>query len=135
MKWLAKSKVKPKLGAFSPKSISKKVINEKVINKKVTKKKIPSDAIFENVKIKTPVQKKRVATDSSVKYYVQAGAFSAMPNKKYLSKIKSLGLHYTVRQKDNYKVLIGEYKNEKDAREALKKVREHISIGAFIVKL
>ena len=66
---------------------------------------------------------------------MQAGSFTAMPNKAYLSKIKALGLRYTVRHTDNYKVLIGTYNDEKDAREALEKVRKHINIGAFIVKL
>ena len=58
-----------------------------------------------------------------------------MPNKKYLSDITALGLHYTVRQTDRYKVLIGGYHDETSARKALKKVREHINSGAFLIKL
>ena len=76
-----------------------------------------------------------MSKENPVKYYVQAGSFSAMPNKAYLSKIKALGLRYTVRHIENYKVLIGAYKDEKDARNALKKVRKHINDGAFVVKL
>jgi cell division protein FtsN len=75
-----------------------------------------------------------VSKENPVKYYVQAGSFSALPSKAYLSKIKALGLRYTVRHIENYKVLIGAYKNEKDARKALKKVRKDINEGAFITK-
>ena len=73
--------------------------------------------------------------DNSLKYYVQAGSFAAMPNKKYLSDITALGLRYTVRHADRYKVLIGAYNDETSARSALKKVRKYINSGAFIVKL
>ena len=72
---------------------------------------------------------------STVMYYIQVGAFSAMPNKAYLSEIEALGLRYKVHHRDNYKVLIGAYQDEKNARKVLKKVRSHINGGAFIVKL
>ena len=120
MKWLAKSKVKPGL---------------KTSSTRITKKKATSEKLFTNVKTKVPLTIKHVTKDTSVKYYVQAGSFSAMPNKAYLSKIKSLGLRYTVRHTDNYKVLIGAYDDEKEAREALVKIREDINYGAFIVQL
>jgi len=69
------------------------------------------------------------------KYYVQAGSFSTQPTKGYLLKLERLGLRYKVKYSDKYKVLIGAYGHENDARKALKKVREHINSGAFIVKL
>ena len=69
------------------------------------------------------------------KYYVQAGSFSVQPTKKYLLKLERLGLRYKVKYSDKYKVLIGAYGQENDARKALKKVREHINSGAFIVQL
>jgi D-alanyl-D-alanine carboxypeptidase/D-alanyl-D-alanine-endopeptidase (penicillin-binding protein 4) len=125
MEWLAKSSAKPTLRS-SP---------QKVINRKVTKKKSTSDNLFTNVKTKSLSKTKHVAKDSAVKYYLQAGSFSSMPNEAYLLKIKALGLHYIIRHTDNYKVLIGAYSDEKNARNALEKVREHISSGAFIVKL
>jgi D-alanyl-D-alanine carboxypeptidase/D-alanyl-D-alanine-endopeptidase (penicillin-binding protein 4) len=126
MKWLAKTKAKPTLG-YSPKKVTKK--------QTTAKKKATSNNLFTNVQTNAPSKMKHSAQDSAVKYYVQAGSFAAMPNKNYLSKIKALGLDYTVRHTDKYKVLIGAYRDEKDARKALKQVREHISIGAFIVKL
>jgi len=120
MKWLAKSKVKPGLKSSS---------------KRVTDKKARSEKLFTNVKTKVPPKTNHVTKGLTHKYYVQAGSFSTMPNKVYLLKIEALGLRYKVRNMDNYKVLIGAYKDEKTARTALKKVRKHINDGAFIVKL
>lgn len=120
MKWLAKSTAKPTLKSSS---------------KRLKKTKVASDKLFTNVKTKIPPTKKNVIKNLSPKYYVQAGSFSAMPNKQYLLEIEALGLRYSVRHSDNYKVLIGAYRDEKSAREALEKVRTHINDGAFIVKL
>ncbi len=119
MKRLVKSKVKPGLKSSS---------------KRVTRKKAASEKLFTKVKTKVPSTVKHVKKETSVKYYVQVGSFSVMPNKAYLSKIKALGLRYIVRHTDNYKVLIGAYDDEKEAREMLGKIREHINNGAFIVK-
>lgn len=84
--------------------------------------------------LRTP--QKQVQTQStSEKYYVQAGSFDSMPNKQYLQKIEALNLRYSVRNTGKYRVLIGGYTNENDARAALKKVRQRINEGAFIVKL
>ncbi len=125
MKWLAKSKVNPGLKSYP----------QRVTQKKATlEKKATSEKLFTNVITKVPPTIKPMAKKTSVKYYVQAGSFSAMPNQAYLSKIKASGLPYTVRHTDNYKVLIGAYNNEKDARNALKKVRKDINEGAFITK-
>ncbi len=126
VKWLVKSKVKPGL-----KSSSQRVTQEKV----TSEKKATSEKLFTHVKTKVPLEVKPMTKDKTVRYYVQAGSFSAMPNKVYLSKIKALGLQYTIRHTDNYKVLIGAYSDEKDARKALKKVRKDINHGAFIIKL
>jgi D-alanyl-D-alanine carboxypeptidase/D-alanyl-D-alanine-endopeptidase (penicillin-binding protein 4) len=80
--------------------------------------------------------KKQAETQSSPdKYYVQAGSFDSMPNKQYLQKIEALNLRYSVRNTEKYRVLIGAYSDENDARVALIKVRQHINKGAFIVKL
>lgn len=118
--WLVKSSAKP---------------SSKSSSKIVQKKKPTSKKLFTKVKTKAPPKTKKVTKALSKMYYVQAGSFSSMPNKKYLSKIKALGLHYTVRHTEMYKVLIGGYKDEKTARDALEKVRKHINYGAFIVKL
>ncbi len=69
------------------------------------------------------------------KYYVQAGAFKSQPSKTYLIQIERLGLPYKVKYSENYKVYIGAYSKEHDARKKKKKVRKHINSGAFIVTL
>lgn len=122
--WLVKSTAKPT-----------KRSSTKSSSKIVQKKKATSQKLFTDVKTKVPPKTNKVTKSLAPKYYVQAGSFSSMPNKKYLSKIKALGLRYTVRQGSVYKVLIGGYKDEKAARNALKKVRKDINYGAFIVKL
>ena len=124
IKWLAKSTMKP--GISSPVPSSSKTLQPK---------KPTLEKLSRNVKTKVLSIREHETKGSSVKYYIQAGSFSAMPNKAYLSEIEALGLLYSVRHTGNYKVLIGSYKDEKSAREVLKKVRIHINRGAFIVKL
>ncbi len=85
-------------------------------------------------KTKISVQQKHTPSNSSKKYYVQAGSFSNEPNKAYFLHIERLGLPYKVRHSNVYKVLIGAYKDEKSAKRALVKVRKNINQGAFIVK-
>jgi D-alanyl-D-alanine carboxypeptidase/D-alanyl-D-alanine-endopeptidase (penicillin-binding protein 4) len=72
---------------------------------------------------------------NSSKYYIQAGSFVTQPTKAYFLRIERLGLPYKMRHLGKYKVLIGAYAQEKDARDALEKVRKHLNAGAFIVKL
>jgi cell division septation protein DedD len=103
--------------------------------KTVQPKKRVSEKLFKHVKTKAVPATKQTKKERVAQYYIQAGSFSSMPNKTYLSKIRALGFRYTVRHADNYKVLIGAYKDEKSAREVLPKVRKDISGGAFIVKL
>lgn len=67
-------------------------------------------------------------------YYVQVGSFKRKPSVKYLSKIKRLGLPYTVKHSNIYKVMIGPYKKEKTARKILTKVRKHLNKSAFVTK-
>jgi D-alanyl-D-alanine carboxypeptidase/D-alanyl-D-alanine-endopeptidase (penicillin-binding protein 4) len=123
IKWLAKSRVKPSRSSSAPSS-----------SKRVQPKKPAAEKLFRSVKTKAVPTMKYETKESTVKYYIQVGAFSAIPNKAYLSKIEALGLRYRVRHTENYKVLIGAYQDEKNAREVLKKVREHINRGAFITK-
>ncbi len=125
MKWLAKSTVEPGRSSTVPASSKTKVQPKKPV----------SETLFSNVKTKTVPVMKRKTKESAVEYYIQVGAFSSMPNKAYLVKISALGLPYKVRHTENYKVLIGGYRDEKSAREVLKKVRRAINGGAFIVKL
>ncbi|MCW8821732.1 MAG: D-alanyl-D-alanine carboxypeptidase/D-alanyl-D-alanine-endopeptidase [Sulfurovum sp.] len=123
IKWLVKSSAKPT--AKSSARPSSKIVQKK---KPITQK------LFTEVKTAAPSKAKEITKTLSQRYYVQAGSFSKMPDKHYLLKIESLGLHYSIRHSDNYKVLIGAYKDEKGARGALGKVRKHINKGAFITK-
>jgi D-alanyl-D-alanine carboxypeptidase/D-alanyl-D-alanine-endopeptidase (penicillin-binding protein 4) len=102
--------------------------------KKVVKKE-STDRSSKLMKINTPTEQKTPLSNFSEKYYVQAGSFSSAPGKAYLLRIEGLGLPYTVRHLNVYKVLIGAYKDKKGAKTVLDKVRKHINKGAFIVKL
>ncbi len=119
MEWLAKSTVKP--------AISSPIRSSKTVQPKKT----VSETLFRNVKTKAlPTMK-----ESAGGYYIQVGAFSDMPDESYLSKIRASGFRFRVHHTENYKVLIGAYRDEKSAREVLKKVRRDINSGAFLVKL
>jgi DedD protein len=74
------------------------------------------------------------------KYYVQVGSFTKGPSKELIKNIKATGYNYrlyktTVRGRHVTKVLIGSFKNEREARYALKKVRRMVVKDAFMVKL
>ncbi len=66
-------------------------------------------------------------------YYVQAVRLSAPPPESYLSSVRSFGFPFTVEKDDGYKVLIGPYRKESEARQVLEKVRSHINTHAFLV--
>ncbi|GIT99056.1 D-alanyl-D-alanine carboxypeptidase [Sulfurovum sp. TSL1] len=124
VKWLAKSTAKPGISSTVPTSV------------KTIQQKMPaSESLFSNVKTKRVAVMKQESKENTVQYYIQVGSFSSMPNKTYLAKISTLGLPYKVRRAENYKVLIGGYRDEKSARAVLEKVRRDINVRAFIVKL
>ncbi len=78
---------------------------------------------------------KKSATTKALKtYYIQTGSFSSTPTPDYIASIKKLGLPYTTEYTDKYKVLVGPYSNESNARTSLAKVRKHINSGAFLLK-
>ncbi|HEY9189527.1 MAG TPA: D-alanyl-D-alanine carboxypeptidase/D-alanyl-D-alanine-endopeptidase [Sulfurovum sp.] len=120
LEWLAKSKAKPTVKAPS---------------RTVQQTKGTSQNLFGDIQTNVPAPTQKVKETSVQKYYIQAGAFSKMPDGGYLGKINALGFRYRVHHAGSYKVLIGAYGDEKGAREALIKVRAEISQGAFIVKL
>jgi cell division septation protein DedD len=70
---------------------------------------------------------------ASGNYYIQTGVFSESPGKAYFSNIKKLGLPYRTQVTDQYKVFVGPYSNESQARVSLKIVRKNINSGAFLV--
>ncbi len=93
---------------------------------------------IKNVREKTSLWSMQTHTPFALntsKYYIQAGSFVTQPTKAYFLRIERLGLPYKMRHLGKYKVLIGAYAQEKDARRALEKVRTHLNAGAFIVKL
>lgn len=79
-------------------------------------------------------EKKPSSQTKGFRYTIQAGSFSKPPNAYYLSNISKLGLTYRVEKEDGYKVFIGSYTDNEAAQEVLKKVREKISSGAFLVE-
>ena len=74
-------------------------------------------------------------THNEERFYIQAGSFISQPKKDFLLSIERLGLPYKVKYSQKYKVLIGPYSKESDARKALQKVRSTINKGAFLSKL
>jgi D-alanyl-D-alanine carboxypeptidase/D-alanyl-D-alanine-endopeptidase (penicillin-binding protein 4) len=78
---------------------------------------------------------KRSASSTNEKYYIQAVSLSHPPSDAYLDRLRSFGLNFKVKEKEGYKVLIGPYIQEKEARKILEKVKKSISKNAFLVKL
>ena len=68
-------------------------------------------------------------------FYIQVASFKKMPHLSYISKIKDLGLQYTIRHNNNYKVLIGAYRHKASAKRALHVIKKRLSAGAFIVEI
>ena len=91
-------------------------------------------------KVRKPNKVSQISTTSvsslaNEKFYVQAGAFSQSPTKKYLQSIEKLDVLYKVKFSQKHKVLVGPYAREKDARSVLEKIRKHLNKDAFITKL
>ena len=72
-------------------------------------------------------------SESTHSYYIQAGSFAHEPTVKYLAKVSALGFSYKTESSGNYKVLVGPYAKESQARTALQKVRANLNSGAFLV--
>jgi len=103
----------------------------------------PTKAKTTSIQKKQIQKKKETPKKSTIKghYYVQVGSFTKYkPSKSFLTSIKKEGYNYTfyranVHGKQVTKVLVGPFRNEKEARNALKKIRMHIEKGAFLTKL
>jgi DedD protein len=65
-------------------------------------------------------------------YYIQVGSFSQRPSSRFLSAITNNGFHYVLK---GGKLLIGPYKSDAAARQALPRVKSKINKGAFIKHL
>ncbi len=122
-------------GAKLQNEIMKWLVQYKGSGTRKVVKKESTDTSLWSMKTKIPQEQKSHLSSSFKKYYIQVGLFSQVPSKAYLLRIERLGLPYKVRHSNQYKVLIGAYKDKKSAKTALDKVRKHINDGAFITKL
>ncbi|AXH09175.1 hypothetical protein CP960_05590 [Malaciobacter halophilus] len=133
-KKVEEKKAKPDVFGIKPKQeeVKKEVVKEvkKPVVKKEVSKKEP---------LKQPV--KKVTTSSKPKgTFVQVGAFSKQPAKKYLQKIEANGFNYTIYKvtvngKVYNKVLIGPYKNRASAEQNMSIIKRKLNISsAFILR-
>lgn len=87
----------------------------------------------------TQITESTTATETleqDTRYFVQAAAFEQIPKKEYLLRIEQLGMTYKVLQHaGKYKVLVGAFNVQNDARNALQQIRQHLNKQAFIIKL
>ncbi|MDD3591062.1 MAG: SPOR domain-containing protein [Sulfurovum sp.] len=70
-------------------------------------------------------------------YYIQVGAFSTVPSKRFLERISQNGFAYTITNKNPRglrKLLIGPYQDRSSAERALVKVKDRINKNAFLLK-
>ncbi len=130
IKWLVKTTAKP-----TRKSSSRILQTSKAVSPESKASKNNVKNVFSQLETKPPEYKEDNRESLTERYYVQVGSFAEMPSKQYLQKIEALQLRYSVRNTGKYRVLIGAYSDENDARTTLKKVRQDINAGAFIVKL
>ena len=105
-------------------------------------KKEPVKAALKEVKktkkpVKKPVNKTVTAKG---RYYIQVGAFSKYPDKKFLQKLEQNGFNYVIKEfeingKKIKRVYVGPFATKKEAQKALKKVRAKINKDAFVKRL
>ena len=76
-----------------------------------------------------------VSTDAAkTAYYIQTGSFSHKPTDFYLRTLHEMGFSYNVIHEANYKVLVGPYATETEARKALDAIRSQVNRGAFLTR-
>jgi len=126
------TKAKPKKAAVKPvvKAEPKQVLKPKMV--------VPSGKY-------DPKNKRVVKTASSVAksgtYYIQVGSFATYsPAKSFLNKITNRGYTYTFHKvtrsgKTLNKVLVGPFKTQSAAREALSVIKRNVEPGAFLTKI
>ncbi len=113
------------------------VVEEVASSKSEVKHTQPKPAVKKVAPIKTTPKKSTLKGH----YYVQVGSFSKYkPNKKFLASIKKEGYSYTfhkatVHGRSVTKVLVGPFRSEREARNALSKIRKRIEKGAFLTKI
>lgn len=114
--------------------VSKKEVSKK---KEVSQKKESLFAKIDTAKKESPATKETKSVNKTLPsgtYYVQVGSFTKnTPSAKFFEGIKNLG--YTsesIKVGETSKVMVGPFKNEADARNALKALRKDVVPGAFI---
>lgn len=122
--------------AYSSKTVTKK----KPVVAKTVKKTEPKQVFKPSGKY-DPKSKAVVKTSQSGSYYIQVGSFATYsPAKSFLNKITSRGYTYTFHKvtrsgKTLNKVLVGPFRTQSAAREALPVIKRNVISGAFLVKL
>jgi len=92
-------------------------------------------------KSKSVVQSATPTTATSGQYYIQVGSFATYtPSKTFLDKIANRGYTYTFHKitrsgKTLNKVLVGPFKTQSAAREALPIIKRNVEPGAFLTKI
>jgi DedD protein len=87
------------------------------------------------------VKTKAPTAAASGHYYIQVGSFATYaPSKTFLDKIAERGYTYTFHKvtrsgKTLTKVLVGPFKTQASAREALPVIRKSVESGAFLTKI
>ncbi len=123
-----------------PKSVPPKPV-QKVEPKQVLKPKPVRPSGKYDPKSNRVVQTHKTEAAEYGKYYIQVGSFAKYePSKAFLNKITNRGYTYTYHKvtrsgKTLNKVLVGPFKTQSAAREALPVIRKSVEPGAFLIKL
>ncbi len=95
----------------------------------------PKSVSDSSKKINTNTVTPHVSTDTAKEaYYIQTGSFSQKPTGFYLRTLREMGFTYSVIHDVNYKVLVGPYATETEARNTLDTIRKHVNRGAFLTR-
>ncbi|WP_404320024.1 SPOR domain-containing protein [Malaciobacter canalis] len=118
--------------------IKEKQEAKKEVVKQVTKPVVKKQEAKKQETTKTV--KEQISTSKPKGTFVQVGAFSKQPAKKYLEKIEKNGFNYTIYKvtvngKVYNKVLVGPYKNRANAEENMSIIKRKLNISsAFILR-
>lgn len=118
----------------------KKVVKPKpVVKKVVVKKPIPKPIVKKPTVKKVFNTSKNVSTSKPKGTFVQIGAFTKMPDSKYLAEITKKGFKYKIfktqiKGKTYHKLLIGPYSSRGQAKLASENIKKKLNAGTFIIK-
>jgi DedD protein len=111
------------------------------VEKTVTKPKVARPSGKYDPRTKRVVGAETLPKAVAGQYYIQVGSFARYaPSKAFLDNITDRGYTYTFHQvtkngKTSTKVLIGPFKTQTSARQALPVIKKRIVQGAFLIKL